>query len=144
MVEARAKADRVPETSVRFNRRDIREFTGWSDSQIKSHIGQLEELEYLLVGRSERGKTFRYELATDAGIKRISGLTDSAKLRQLAAKLAESNGKVEKSGAVLHGLADSPTPDCVEVSNAIDGKSLKAGQFPGREGVMCCGEDGHV
>ncbi len=39
----------VEPRAYRFNRRDIREYTGWSDNQIKAHIGQLEELEYLLV-----------------------------------------------------------------------------------------------
>lgn len=125
MVEEKAAADGIQPALVRFNRRDIREFTGWSDSQIKSHIKLLEELEYLLVGRSERGKTFRYELVNDGTVKRLSGLTDIAKLRALKAR-----GKVEKSGVVLHGLADCEQQENVEISKATRKKSRKVCLIP--------------
>ena len=37
MVEESAREQGVEARAVRFNRRDIREFSGWSDSQIKAH-----------------------------------------------------------------------------------------------------------
>lgn len=45
-----------------FNRRMIREYTGWTDWQIKAHIKQLEELEYLYVRTGSRGKEYAYAL----------------------------------------------------------------------------------
>jgi hypothetical protein len=45
-----------------FTRRMIREFTGWSDWQIRAHIRQLEELEYLYVRIGARGKEYAYAL----------------------------------------------------------------------------------
>ncbi|CAB1062445.1 hypothetical protein D1BOALGB6SA_7222, partial [Olavius sp. associated proteobacterium Delta 1] len=36
----------VSSKEYRFNRRQIREYSGWSDFQIRTHIRQLEELEY--------------------------------------------------------------------------------------------------
>ncbi|MEQ1917732.1 MAG: hypothetical protein ABL955_00920 [Elusimicrobiota bacterium] len=125
LVEDRAKAENVAPAAVRFNRRDIREAIGWSDSQIKAHIAQLEDLQYLLVGRGERGKTFRYELARDGAAKRLSGLTDPTKLRAL--RLPDLQGKVEKSGVVGHGLVIVEGLDAVDNSSAIPGKSPKVG-----------------
>ncbi len=47
---------------VYFTRRMIREYMGWSDWQIKAHIKQLEELEYLYVRMGSRGKEYAYAL----------------------------------------------------------------------------------
>ena len=47
---------------VFFTRRMIRKYTGWSDWQIKAHIKQLEELEYLHVRIGARGKEYSYAL----------------------------------------------------------------------------------
>lgn len=86
MAEAKAREQEIDITAYRFNRRDIREYTGWSDNQIKAHIKQLEDLQYLLVKQGERGKLYRYELAgseeTD-GKKRFFGLADPKKLEKL-------------------------------------------------------------
>jgi hypothetical protein len=40
----------------------IRETMGWSDWQIKVHIKQLEELEYLTIRIGSRGKEYAYAL----------------------------------------------------------------------------------
>lgn len=47
---------------VAFTRRNIREFSGWSDFQVKTHIRQLEELEYLYSLTGRKGKEYHYEL----------------------------------------------------------------------------------
>lgn len=100
----KARELEIEAAEYRFNRRDIREYTGWSDNQIKSHIGQLEDLEYLIVGKGERGRMYRYELAEGSGKdkKRLPGLTDTAALRSKVGKL----GLVGDSWA---GLAATPS-----------------------------------
>ena len=45
-----------------FTRRMIREYTGWSDWQIRAHIKQLEELEYIGARTSSIGKEYSYLL----------------------------------------------------------------------------------
>jgi len=40
----------------------IREHIGWTDWQIKAHVKQLEELEYLYVRIGARGKEYAYAL----------------------------------------------------------------------------------
>ncbi len=47
---------------VFFTRRMIREYMDWSDWQIKTHIKQLEEMEYLYIRIGSRGKEYAYAL----------------------------------------------------------------------------------
>lgn len=47
---------------VYFTRRMIREHIGWTDWQVKAHIRQLEEMEYLHVRVGARGKEYSYAL----------------------------------------------------------------------------------
>jgi DNA primase catalytic core len=74
--------------SLAFSRRQVREFTNWSDYQIKIHIKQLEELEYLVPLSGRRGQCFSYRLAWDGegldGERFVLGLTSVEELRQRA------------------------------------------------------------
>jgi DNA primase catalytic core len=60
-------------SEYRFSRATVRQFTQWSDSQLKTHLHRLEELEYLIVHRGGRGQSFVYELnfALDASGKPV-------------------------------------------------------------------------
>lgn len=117
LVEERAKEAGIAPSAVRFNRRDIRERTEWSDSQIKSHIRQLEDLEYLLPSRGDRGRTYRYELAAGAG--RLPGLMDGAALREM----------VRKSGVVGHGLVTVLSSNSSVTPKQNQVESLKVGHI---------------
>jgi len=69
----------------RFSRRQVREFTGWGNTQLKLHLHRLEELEYLLPHRGGRGQSFVYELLYDGqgkdGKPFLCGLIDVDQLR---------------------------------------------------------------
>ncbi len=71
-----------------FTRRDIREYSGWSDFQVKTHIRQLEELEYIYSVTGRKGKEYVYELLYSGGGEDgkpfVIGLTDIAKIREKA------------------------------------------------------------
>src|SRR5579884_1163459 len=73
-------------TDYRFSRRDVRQYTGWSDPQIKRHLHKLEELEYLIVHRGERGQSFVYELyferPADPRQLFLPGFSEIGKLRE--------------------------------------------------------------
>lgn len=121
MAEDKARELEIEPAEYRFNRRDIREYTGWSDNQIKAHIGQLEDLQYLIVGKGERGRMYRYELALDGSgkdKKRLPGLTDTAALRS----------KVGKLGMVGDGWAGQKAG--VSVEKQVE--SGKVGRNPGK------------
>lgn len=76
-----------------FTRRMVREYAGWSDWQVKTHIKQLEDLEYISARIGAKGKEYSYVLNyRDQGgetekcylnltpvdeIKRLTGLEDA-------------------------------------------------------------------
>jgi DNA primase catalytic core len=84
MVAAECKRQQIERADFRFSRRDVREVTGWGDTQLRLHLGRLEELEYLLAHRGGRGQSFVYELAfaiEGDGCKPVmAGLIDVEKL----------------------------------------------------------------
>jgi DNA primase catalytic core len=84
MVTAECKRQRIERADYRFSRRAVREVTGWGDTQLRLHLGRLEELEYLLAHRGGRGQSFVYELAFavegDGSKPVMAGLIDVEKL----------------------------------------------------------------
>jgi hypothetical protein len=67
--------------AYRFTRRDIREFSGWSDFQVKTHIQELTDLEYLYSVTGKKGKEYVYELTAPEDEKPIlAGLTKAEAL----------------------------------------------------------------
>jgi hypothetical protein len=85
MVTAECQRQKMERCDYRFSRRDVREATGWGDTQLKIHLHRLEELEYLLVHRGGRGQSIVYELMftrpADGGKPVLGGLIDVEKLR---------------------------------------------------------------
>jgi hypothetical protein len=80
MVQNHCAAQAITRTDYRFSRREVREYAGWSDFQVKMHMHKLEELEYVLVHRGGRGQSFVYELLYDGagrdGAPFLMGLVD--------------------------------------------------------------------
>lgn len=62
MVKEMADKQNIPLEEVCFTRRMIREYIGWTDWQIRAHIKQLEDLEYLYARIGARGKEYSYAL----------------------------------------------------------------------------------
>lgn len=85
-VAERCAALAMNRSDFRFSRRDVREATGWGNTQLKVHLHRLEELEYLLVHRGGRGQSFVYELLYDGDAEQpaphLSGLIDVAELKR--------------------------------------------------------------
>ena len=86
MVMKRSDEADVPPGDYPFSRREIRDYAGWSHAQVKRHIGQLEELEYIYPVSGRRGKEYVYELRyedeLDSGKKFFAGLVDVDKLEK--------------------------------------------------------------
>ncbi len=78
----------IERSDYRFTQRDAREYTGWSDFQVKTHLRKLVELEYVIVHRGGRGQSFVYELLYEgqgeSGARFLMKLIDVAKLRAVA------------------------------------------------------------
>lgn len=72
----------------RFTRKEIRDHTGWSDYQVRSHMRKLVGMEYALVHHGQRGQSFVYELLYEGqgkdGSAFVLGLVDTAKLSAMS------------------------------------------------------------
>lgn len=67
MVEAECKRQNIEPKAYCFTRKDVREWCKWSDFQIKCHIRQLEDLEYIYSVVGKKGKEYVYELLYPGG-----------------------------------------------------------------------------
>ena len=67
MVDAVGQKEQGKLREYRFNRRQIREYSGWSDFQVRTHMTELEELEYIYAASGKRGKEYVYELVYTGG-----------------------------------------------------------------------------
>lgn len=86
----------LPVADIRFSRRDVRDYSGWSDFQVKDHMRKLTELEYLLPHRGGRGQSFEYELLYDGDggeQSHLFGLLDVATLDYDGHKERQKNQK---------------------------------------------------
>ncbi|MBT8067912.1 MAG: toprim domain-containing protein [Gammaproteobacteria bacterium] len=85
-VSMRCKELAMDRPDFRFTRRDVREATGWGDTQLKVHLRRLAELEHLLIHRGGRGQLYVYELLYDGNTcqdaPHLSGLIDVEELRR--------------------------------------------------------------
>ena len=97
MVAARCTAAKLERSDVLFSRRQVREFTGWGDTQLKVHLGRLAELEYVLTHRADHGQGHVYELVYDGagkdGGRVLPGLIDVEKLRAAHGYDAQRSGQ---------------------------------------------------
>lgn len=94
MVKARCAELKIEPHEYHFTRRDVREWVQWSDFQIKCHIRQLEELEYLYSVAGKKGKEYVYELLYtgdgEEGKPFLSGLMSVERLKE---KIREDKGR---------------------------------------------------
>jgi DNA primase catalytic core len=121
LVDTAAAALGIRRCEYHFSRKDVREATGWGDTQLKIHLGRLAELEYLLVHRAERGQGYVYELLYDGdgnNAPHLTGLLD-------AGALDDYDGR--RSG---HGHAQSAPGRPVVGGGAAAGRAAKSAATP--------------
>jgi len=88
MVAEWAKTQNTEPHCIEFTRRQLREYTRWSDYQVRTHIAQLVELEYLVPCGGRQGTEYRYRLYWDgqgkAGERFMLGLKPVEQIRKEA------------------------------------------------------------
>jgi len=86
LVADKIKAEGLRQNEVRFTRRDIREASGLSNSQVSVHLTRLVELEYVYAHYGRNGQRFVYELVFDGELDnrqpQLIGLIDVAQLKR--------------------------------------------------------------
>lgn len=134
-VKQSCDSEKIAQRDFRFSRRDVREFTGWSDGQLKIHCRRLEELEYLLVHRGGRGQSMVYELLynrSDADGKHLMGLINitnegnqsglsNEKSGQNAQKSVPSQAQVSPKSGGSQGVQNGASPcNTVDIEELIE------------------------
>jgi hypothetical protein len=108
----------IHRSDYRFTNRRIRELTGWTDFQVRTHLHKLIAFEYVLAHRGSRGQSFVYELLYDGqgrdGRPFLPGLIDVATLSNEGPK---SNNE-HRNGDNEQGTSPQRAP--VEVEASID------------------------
>jgi len=82
MVKQKTNETSQLEEDVTFTRREIREFSGWPDYQIKNHIRQLEDFEYLTIEQVRKGGQFEYRLNRPEKRRPLKGLLTPPELEK--------------------------------------------------------------
>lgn len=86
MVKTECQRLGVKQADYRFSRKQVRDVTGWGNTQLKVHLGRLEDMEYLALHSSARGKAIAYELMFDGAAEshapHLMGLIDAEALRK--------------------------------------------------------------
>ena len=85
-----------------FTRHDVREATGWTDWQVRIHLGQLVDLEYVVLACGRNGRRMTYELLFDGDPKQdqryLAGLVE---VEDLACRpTTKGNGRVQVEDSV--------------------------------------------
>jgi len=114
MIKTIAAQNRQPISAVRFTRKDVREHTGWSDNQVRDHLGQLVDLEYIHMVSGRNGSRMTYEMIYDGeghdGKKFFMGLTD---VKELCKKARKDSNLVGEKGNLVPSLSGA-CPQLVE------------------------------
>jgi hypothetical protein len=119
MVTAECEREKLERAEYRFSRRDVREFSAWSDSQLKRHLARLEDLEYLIVHRGGRGQSFVYELfferPADEAASMLPGLEHEYDAKKSGLEAHKSGG----SSAQVRGMSTGSVGDKSPVSMRV-------------------------
>ena len=82
------KAEKIEQRISLFSRRELREATGWSEFQVRTHLERLERMEYVHRRTGKQGSLCKYELLIDTNEAAKTwqvGLIDVKKLRRKSA-----------------------------------------------------------
>jgi hypothetical protein len=157
-VAERAAAQGIDRDQARLSRRELRQATGWGDTQLKVHLARLVDLELVIAHRAERGGGFVYELAWDGagrdGERFLIGLTDPTTLADPTGKgrihvyddsRSGPEGAWSGSGRPPVGRRSAPGRGAPEAGNPLPGHGSTPldGSHTG-EGTVPGGGDGRV
>ena len=130
MVQEKSRQLKMKSSDYRFTRRDVREHTGWTDFQVRTHLDRLVSMEYLLAHHGDRGHQYVYEMLYDGkgkeGTPFLAGLIDA---RKLGAR-CDYGASVEGVRATVEGAS---SPGRAPVEGASSGASARDNPKPAGE-----------
>jgi hypothetical protein len=106
MVIERCTQQVMKVSDFRFSRRELRDYTHWSETQLRVHLDRLMQMEYVLAHRGTRGQSYVYELLWDGqgkdGDAHLPGLFDVETLKS-SATMESSRGETPQFAAHSRG-----------------------------------------
>lgn len=106
---------RAPAGGRLFTRHEVRQATGWTDWQVRLHLAQLLDLEYVVLASGRVGKRMTYELLFEGDPEEdqryLTGLVD---IDEVLERQAKSNGGSPRPA--LPVLARRPRSSTLELS----------------------------
>lgn len=125
MVAEQCQTLHTNRNDFRFGHREIREYVGWGDTQLKVHLQRLEAMEYLLIHRGGRGPRIVYELLYKAegqsGEPFMIGLIDADTLQtdEVHDCDAKPSGKSDSLSGFSRPQVGAPSGISRRVKNAL-------------------------
>ena len=123
MVTQKAAQDGLQPKDIRFSRKDIRDHTGFGDTQAKVHLSRLIELEYVFACRQRHGdqaSAYLYELAWSGegvegspfvmGLIDINSLYDRERSGETEAQAGHGRATIGVLSAGYRGVEITPYP----------------------------------
>jgi len=102
MVTAVCQKEKIGQSAYRFTRKQIRNHSGWGNTQIKVHLDRLEDMEYLIGHGGGRGKIIDYEMIYQGEGQNdkpfLMGLIDVNKLKKQRYDAKKTGVKGEFTG----------------------------------------------
>ncbi|MGH8743270.1 MAG: DNA primase, partial [Burkholderiales bacterium] len=130
-VEARSQAQGLKDNEFRFGRKDVREATGWGDTQLKIHLGRLTELEYLLLHR--KGLAHEYTLTYDGksgNQPHLMGLIDADLLDNKSARSEEAEQRSDSGRPMVGTQSDTLNHTPSHAASGLEAEAVGLSQKP--------------
>src|ERR1051326_34936 len=125
MVKSECARLAVARIDYRFTNRRVRELTGWTEFQVRTHLHKLIAFEYVLVHRAGRGQSFVFELVYEGGGKDgrhfLPGLLDVEKLTKNSDY--DANPEYERT-RFEHGSSPERAPNELGSSSGASGEKV--------------------
>ncbi len=138
MVTERCRSQGISRSEYQFGRRDICEYIGWGDTQLKVHLKRLEAMEYLLILRGGRGQRIVYELLYNSegqdGTPFLAGLIDVETLREAVTE--EDQVTESSSGTRRHKIGGLSGRSRGQLMGLIVNTNNKLDDYRGESGLI--------
>jgi DNA primase len=126
----------IKRNDYRFTRRQIRQLTGWGDTQLRVHLERLVQMEYLIEYGGRRGNLVEYELIYDGegqeGNRFLMGLQDIVSSKNTDTNQG-SRGEVDRFAGGSRPQSGSKAGGLRSDKMALDALSFKGLEIPASE-----------
>jgi hypothetical protein len=96
LVRVKMKELKIEQDLCHFSRRELRDFTNWSQMQIRRHLERLNDFEYIALRGGRNGVAIKYELLVDVDEENTAWKVGLIDVKKLHRKQQGKDGKGKK------------------------------------------------